>query len=142
MYNRKSYIYFLHTAMEIHQQQENSPLLSFDVQTAIEIHQQQENALALPCDVHTAIETQQQREDAIALPCDVLEALHLPCDPEEVVVQLQEHIQLNQSSLNGPDPEATRWIRCLAIEAKRSDRFDVVKHLREITPAGTTGNGT
>jgi len=125
--------------MEIHQQPENSPLLSFDVQTAIEIHQQQENALALPCDVHTAIETQHQREDTIALPCDVLEALHLPCDPEEVVVQLQEHIQLNQSSLNGPDPEATRWIRCLAIEAKRSDRLDVVKHLREITPAGTTG---
>ena len=30
-------------------------------------------------------------------------------------------------------------IRCLAATAKDSNRIDVVKHLRDITPAGTTG---
>ena len=30
-------------------------------------------------------------------------------------------------------------IRCLAREAKFSNRLDVVKHLREVLPAGITG---
>lgn len=38
-----------------------------------------------------------------------------------------------------PDLETRRWIRSLAGEAKHSDRLDVVKYLREIVPAGTTG---
>jgi len=41
--------------------------------------------------------------------------------------------------LQKPDLETRRWIRSLAGEAKHSDRLDVVKYLREIVPAGTTG---
>jgi len=56
-----------------------------------------------------------------------------------VVLQLQENLQLNQSSLEKPESETKGWIRCLAREAKSSNKLDVVKHLREIVPAGTTG---
>ena len=59
--------------------------------------------------------------------------------PEEVVHQVKETLQLDQASLEHPEPEAKRLIRCLARKAKCYDRVDVVKHLRDITPAGTTG---
>lgn len=61
------------------------------------------------------------------------------CDPKEVVLQLKQSLQFDQSSLEQPGPGTKRLIRCLATKAKRSNRLDVVKHLREITPAGTTG---
>ena len=51
-------------------------------------------------------------------------------------------MQLNQTTLENPDPEAKRWIRCLANAAKSERRMDVVKHLRTIAPAGTTGELT
>ena len=61
------------------------------------------------------------------------------CDPKEIVLQLKENFHLDQTDLEKPTPETTRMIRCFAERAKDSKRIDVVQHLREITPAGTTG---
>ena len=52
---------------------------------------------------------------------------------------MTQSIQLDQASLRQPGPEIKKVIRCLAEQAKRFDRHDVVKHLRDILPAGTTG---
>ena len=62
-------------------------------------------------------------------------------DAQEVVNRLQKDLQLEQSCLEHPTPKAQRMIRCLARKAKCSSRLDVVKRLREVTPAGTTGTG-
>lgn len=48
-------------------------------------------------------------------------------------------MQLDQASLEKPDLETRKRIRCFARKAKDSKRRDVVQYLREITPAGTTG---
>ena len=61
------------------------------------------------------------------------------CDSREIVLQLKDSLKLDQASLEQPDLGTKRLIRCLANKAKQSDRLDVVKHLREIVPAGTTG---
>ena len=61
------------------------------------------------------------------------------CDAQEVVNRLQKDLQLEQSCLEHPTPKVKRMIRCLARKAKCSSRPDVVKRLREVTPAGTTG---
>ena len=61
------------------------------------------------------------------------------CDAQEVVRRILEDLQLKQTCLNHPEPKTTKMIRCLAQRAKCSSRLDVVKHLREVTPAGTTG---
>ena len=82
---------------------------------------------------------QRPRESTPALPCDVVQTLQSPCSPQEVVVQFQEQLQLNQSSMAEPDPETKKLIRCLATEAKRSNRRDVVQYLRDSFPAGTSG---
>ena len=61
------------------------------------------------------------------------------CDTKEVLPQLKDLLQLDEASLEQPDPETKRLMRCLANKAKRSNRLDLVRKLREITPAGTTG---
>ena len=72
----------------------------------------------------------------IALPDEVQKSLlSQSCDAQEVVLQLQ----VKQASLEQPDCETKALIRCLARKCKDSDRHDVFQHLREITPAGTTG---
>ena len=77
---------------------------------------------------------------AITLPCEVQESLlYRTSDAREVVRQLQETLQPDQASLKEPEPETKQLIRCLARTAKESNRLDVLEHLREITPAGTTG---
>ena len=82
-------------------------------------------------------------DKSLALPGNIVEALASPsCDPKEIVLQLKENLHLNKTDLKQPTPEATRMIRCLAATAKESNRVDVVKHLREITPAETTGEFT
>ena len=79
-------------------------------------------------------------DKSLSLPDKVLESLFSPsCDPKEVVRHLEQSLLLNQASLEHPEPGTKRLIRCLAMKAKRSNRLDVVKHLREITPAGSTG---
>ena len=80
------------------------------------------------------------QDKSLALPSDIVGSLQSQsCNAQDVVVQLQETLQLNCSSLEEPEPDTKGWIRCLAREAKCSKRLDVVKHLREIVPAGTTG---
>ena len=77
---------------------------------------------------------------SLSLPGNVVESLVSPsCDPKEIVLQLKENLHLDQTDLEKPTPETKRMIRCFAATAKDSKRIDVVKHLREITPAGTTG---
>ena len=79
-------------------------------------------------------------EKVLALPSKALESLFSQSsDPKEFVLQLKHCMQLDQASLEKPDPETKRLIRCLATKAKQSNRLDVIEQLREITPAGTTG---
>ena len=61
------------------------------------------------------------------------------CDTKEVLPQLKDLLQLDEASLEQPDPETKRLMRCLANKAKQWNRLDLVRKLREITPAGTTG---
>ena len=70
---------------------------------------------------------------------EVLTLLPQLCDTKEVLPQLKDLLQLDEASLEQPDPETKRLMRCLANKAKRSNRLDLVRKLREITPAGTTG---
>ena len=60
------------------------------------------------------------------------------CDSKEIVNQFRGSLK-PQASLEKPDDETKNWIRCLAREANLSGRLDVVKCLRNISPAGTTG---
>ncbi|XP_044183878.1 uncharacterized protein LOC122964379 [Acropora millepora] len=75
-----------------------------------------------------------------ALPSDVVESLVLhTCDAGEILHQLMQKLNLDEMCLKEPTPETTRMIRCFALTAKISNRIDVVKHLRGIAPAGTSG---
>ena len=79
-------------------------------------------------------------EKLLVLPSKAVETLmSQPCDSREVVLQLKDCLKLDEVSLKNPDPETKRLIRCLANKAKQSNRPDVVRELREATPAGTTG---
>ena len=76
----------------------------------------------------------------IALPGELQKSLlSQSCDAKDIVLQLKETKHLDQASLEKPDLETRTLIRCFARKAKDSKRLDVVQHLREITPAGTTG---
>ena len=80
------------------------------------------------------------QERALAVRSSVFEHLSSKsCDAELVVSKLKETLRLDQASLEQPDSDTKKQIRCLAREASRSNRPDVVEYLREITPAGTTG---
>ena len=46
---------------------------------------------------------------------------------------------MNKDVLEWPDNDTKKIIRGLAQKAKDLKRLDVFEHLREITPAGTTG---
>ena len=61
------------------------------------------------------------------------------CDASEVVAQFQQSLSLENSSLKQPDPDTKKKIRYLCLKAKTSKKQEVVAKLREITPAGTTG---
>ena len=79
-------------------------------------------------------------DSSLALPREVLTTIQSQlCNPEDVVHKLLQNLQLEQSSLEQPEPETRKWIRCLAKKANNSNRLDVVKYLRQIAPAGTTG---
>lgn len=60
-------------------------------------------------------------------------------DADDVVALFHKSLSLDLASLEQPDPETKRQIRCICLKAKSTDRLDVVKRLREIVPAGTTG---
>lgn len=77
---------------------------------------------------------------ALTLPSSVQDALlSKSCDVDEVVNRLQGELQKGQSSLEPLDQETKKMIRCHVRKAKLLSRLDVVKRLREVTPAGTTG---
>ena len=64
----------------------------------------------------------------------MLEALTTQtCDASEVVAQFQQRF------LEQPDPDTKKKIRYLCLKAKTANKPEVVRKLREITPAGTTG---
>ena len=80
------------------------------------------------------------KERALAVRSNVFDHLtSKECDAKQIVHQLEETLEWNQASLEQPNRDAKKWIRYLTREARRSERLDVVKYLREITPAGTTG---
>lgn len=68
----------------------------------------------------------------------LVEALQ-SCDANDVVARLQESLPLEEASMKQPDPDTKRQIRCLCLKAKSAKRLDVIKRLREVAPAGTTG---
>lgn len=74
---------------------------------------------------------------AIALPCEVQDSLL--CQTSDAREVVRQTLQPDQASLKEPKPETKQLIRCLARTAKDSNRLDVLEHLREITPAGTSG---
>ncbi|XP_044169489.1 uncharacterized protein LOC114951217 [Acropora millepora] len=79
-------------------------------------------------------------ENSAALPRDVVQLLESrSCAPEEIVLQWMQNLNLDKTCLEQPTAETTRMMRCFSAEAKISKRSDVVKHLRDIAPAGTTG---
>ncbi|XP_020609160.1 uncharacterized protein LOC110047753, partial [Orbicella faveolata] len=115
---------------------------------------------ALPCNIQRSLQRVNQPEVEVAnesagrllpfshghsdtslvLPVDVLGILRSKTNnPKEVVDKLIENLQLEHTSLEQPEPETRKWIRCLARNAKYSNRRDVVEHLRQITPPGTMG---
>ena len=82
----------------------------------------------------------ESEEKSVTLPSNVVQSLVSPSsDPKEIVLQLKKNLHLDLTDLENPTPETKRVIRCFAEIAKDSKRIDVVRHLREITPAGTTG---
>ena len=103
------------------------------------MHQKEINkqlALALPFAEEDSKEMQASEVQALTSAQD---ALSQSCDAQEVVRRILEDLQLKQSCLNHPEPKTKKMIRCLARRAKCSSRLDVVKCLREVTEAGTTG---
>ena len=76
---------------------------------------------------------------AIVRSSGVLKSLQTTCDAENVAALLAKSLELDEATLADPGLEKARLIRCLSMEAKSANRFDVVKHLRQKTPAGTTG---
>ena len=61
------------------------------------------------------------------------------------MAQMEESVktlQLKSAALADPTAETKQWIRSLAINAKNENRMDIVTHLRQIVPAGTTGELT
>ena len=79
-------------------------------------------------------------EKSLVLPDSVSGSLQSHSNPPKAVVgKMLQNLQLDNASLTRPEPETKKWIRCLARNAKYCERTDVVKYLRENTPAGTTG---
>lgn len=94
--------------------------------------------------LETLREKEKERMNAavteVSLPDTVEQALlSASCDAKEIVHQLKEKLRLDEDVLERPDPDTKKIIRCLAQKARDLKRIDVWRHLREITPAGTTG---
>jgi len=111
---------------------------SQDVVRLQEDLQLKEPSLETPEPDSQGMETSEEQALALSSSVEVV-LLSQSCDAQEVVNRLQEDLQLDQSCLEHPEPETKRMVRCLARKAKCSSRLDVVKCLREVTPAGTTG---
>ena len=79
-------------------------------------------------------------DKALALPDKLQESLaSLSCDLQQIVSLFKENQSLMEASLQQPDYQSMKWIRCLSRKANIAKRLDVVKHLRSISLAGTVG---
>ena len=81
----------------------------------------------------------EKKANELVLSSGAVESLQSRTDALSVVVPILDKLQLSQEALTNPVPETTGVVRCLARIAKRENRTDVVKHLRQITSAGTAG---
>ncbi|XP_078360035.1 uncharacterized protein LOC144644434 isoform X1 [Oculina patagonica] len=79
-----------------------------------------------------------QEEPDLSLPAKVLESLQTN-DAADVVDEFQSSLKIDEASLRQPDAGTKGWVRCLFKTAVREKKLDLVEHLRQITPAGTTG---
>lgn len=81
-------------------------------------------------------------ESALALPGELLRSLlSRNIEAKDVIARLLDILHLEQESLAiNPQPGTKRLLRNLARVAKEMNRPDVFDFLREIAPAGTTGN--
>lgn len=79
-----------------------------------------------------------QEESVLSLPDKVLESVRT-MDTDGVVDEFESSLQINKASLQQPDDGTKRWVRCLFKTAVQEQKCDLVQHLRQITPAGTTG---
>ena len=92
--------------------------------------------------LHFCLIFQGTKHKELALPEGVMNSIQCQTsDPKDIVLQFQDALKLDTASLKNPDlePETKRLIRGLALKAKCEKRVDLVNYLREITPAGTTG---
>ncbi|XP_068741446.1 uncharacterized protein [Montipora capricornis] len=123
----------------------NTPGLKKDVVVDVEQFSpwipslEQQNANGEP-PVRSLSTGEESRERAIVLPCKLVESLSCQSsDWKQVLSQLQENLPCSEASLDNPDVGTRELIRRFTREAKYFGRLDVVRHLRGITPAGTTG---
>ncbi|XP_068687466.1 uncharacterized protein [Montipora foliosa] len=79
-------------------------------------------------------------DKVLALPDKLQESLaSLSCDPQQIVSLFKEKKPPVEASLENPDHQTMKWIRCLSREANKAKRLDVVQHLRSISHEGTVG---
>ena len=79
-------------------------------------------------------------EKSLVYSSDEVLKLLLSHEPKEVDLQkFLQSLQLDQASLEQAEAKTKTLVRYVATKAKQLNRLDVVKHLREITPAGMTG---
>ena len=79
-----------------------------------------------------------QEESVLSLPDKVLESVQT-MDTADVVDEFKRSLEIEEASLQQPDDNTKRWVRCLFKTAVSKQRDDLVQHLRKVTPAGTTG---
>ena len=79
-----------------------------------------------------------QEESILSLPDKVLESVQT-MGTEDVVDEFKRSLEIEEASLQQPDNNTKRWVRCLFKTAVLKEKDDLVQHLRQITPAGTTG---
>lgn len=79
-----------------------------------------------------------QEESVLSLPDEVLQSVQT-LDTAGVVDEFKRSLEIDEVSLQEPDDDTKRWVRCLCKTAPHDKRVDLVQHLRQITPAGTTG---
>lgn len=80
------------------------------------------------------------KDGTLSVPVEILDSLlSRSIDCKDVVQQLKEKLNLDQAALQDPDPNKMKSIRYLARKANIAGRYDVIKELRSLVPAGTTG---
>ena len=80
------------------------------------------------------------KDGTLSVPVEILDSLLSPSnDCKDVVQQLKDKFNLDQVVLRDPDPDKMKLTRYLAKKANIEGRYDVIKELRSLVPAGITG---